>query len=168
MNARVIEPVWLVALVLVLALALLGCGKKEEGTFTSGYNFTLSDLQGEKVSFSDFQGKVIMVNFWAPWCGPCHAETPDLIDLYDQYGSEGLQILGVAISFKGEQSVYDFAERYGVTYPILLGNNDVVKNYGGFRGIPCTFLFSRDGKLYKKYQGMRPRGVFEKDIVELL
>jgi thiol-disulfide isomerase/thioredoxin len=168
MNARTFRPGQLAALLPLVVLAFLACGKGERPSSISQFDFALHDLQGERISYSDFQGQVLMVNFWAPWCGPCRRETPDLIGLYDEYKSQGLQVLGVAVAFRGEQSVRDFAEQVGVTYPILFGNDDLVKAYGGFRGIPTTFLFSRDGELYKKYEGLRPRGIFEKDILELL
>lgn len=168
MNSRVNRSSQILVLLLLIPLAFGGCAKKE-GTYSArDYGFTLPDLQGNDVSFSDFQGQVIMVNFWAPWCGPCRMETPDLMDLYGEYSDKGLQIVGVAVGFRGEQSVYDFVEQFGVSYPILLGNNEVAKKYGGFRGIPATFLFTRDGELYRKYVGMRPRDVFEKDILALL
>jgi peroxiredoxin len=95
-------------------------------------------------------------------------ETPDLVDLFEKYKGRGFQILGVAVSFQGEQSVRDFAAQAGISYPVLLGNEELVKAYGGFRGIPTTFLFARDGSLYRKYEGMRPRSVFEQDIKALL
>ncbi len=157
----------LLALVLVLLLILPGCREKRQVS-TGRYDFTLPDLQGKQVSLSDFQGRVIMVNFWAPWCGPCRRETPDLIALHREYSDDGLQILGVAVAFQGEHSVRDFARQAGVTYPVLFGDADLIKAYGGFRGIPTTFLFSRAGELYRKYEGARPREVFERDLRELL
>jgi cytochrome c biogenesis protein CcmG/thiol:disulfide interchange protein DsbE len=154
---------------LFIALAAWSCGGGEKTPpASSAYDFTLKDLQGREVSFSDYQGQVVMVNFWAPWCGPCRMETPDLIDLSNEYGEQGFQILGVAVSYRGEQSVHDFAGESGIPYPVLLGNDQLVKQYGGFRGIPTTFLFSRKGELYRKYEGMRPRNVFEEDIKDLL
>jgi len=157
------------ALGLLIALVAWSCGGGEKTPPASGaYDFTLKDLNGREVSFSDYQGQVIMVNFWAPWCGPCVRETPDLVDLSQEYGGQGLQILGVAVAYRGEQSVHDFVDEWGVTYPVLFGTDQLVKQYGGFRGIPTTFLFSRDGKLYRKYEGMRPRNVFEEDIKGLL
>jgi thiol-disulfide isomerase/thioredoxin len=168
MNARVIRPSQLVFVFLFILLVSMACGDGKRGSSISQYDFTLFSLQGERIRYSDFQGQVLMVNFWAPWCGPCRKETPDLIDLYDEYKSQGLQVLGVAVAFRGEQSVRDFAEQVGITYPVLFGNDDLVKAYGGFRGIPTTFLFSRNGKLHSKYEGLRPREVFEKNILELL
>jgi len=168
MDTHIIRPRQLTTLLLLIFLALVACGKSNRTISVSQFDFTLLDLQGKRISYSDFQGQVLMVNFWAPWCGPCRRETPDLIDLYDEYKSQGLQILGVAVAFRGEQSVRDFAGQFGITYPILFGNENLVKAYGGFRGIPTTFLFSRDGELYKKYEGLRPREIFEKDIRELL
>lgn len=168
MGLRIARSIRIFTFVLLIGLLLWGCRGKEEAQGSGSYDFTLSDLQGKKVSFSDFQGQVIMVNFWAPWCGPCRMETPDLIDLYEDHKGNGLRILGVAVAFRGEQSVREFAENAGISYPVLLGNNDLVKKYGGFRGIPTTFLFTRDGKLYRKYVGARPRDVFEEDIKALL
>ncbi|MFC1683033.1 TlpA disulfide reductase family protein [Candidatus Zixiibacteriota bacterium] len=169
MNRSGFGLVGIVIVGMFLALILAGCGEEEEKTDSAaGYDFTLSDLGGEQVSFSDFEGQVIMVNFWAPWCGPCRAETPDLIKLSEQYQDRGFQLLGVAVAFKSEQSVHDFAMESGISYPVLLGNNELVKQYGGFRGIPTTFLFSRDGRLHKKFTGMRPREELALDIEELL
>ena len=168
MHAHFAKLVLVFTLILLIGLVSWGCGEKEQASNPQGYNFTLPDLQGQKISFSDFQGRVILVNFWAPWCGPCRMEIPDLIALHEEYKDDGLQILGVAVAFRGEASVRGFAEQASINYPILLGNDEVVKNYGGFRGIPTTFLFARDGKLSQKYVGMRPREVFERDIQALL
>jgi thiol-disulfide isomerase/thioredoxin len=154
---------------LILAALLIGCGGNEKtATPASGYDFSLRDLEGREVKLSNYGGQVVLVNFWAPWCGPCRMETPDLIDLFTEYEGRGFQILAVAVAFRGEQSVHDFAQESGIPYPVLLGHENLVKQYGGFRGIPSTFLFTRDGKLYRKYEGMQPRNVFEKDIKALL
>jgi cytochrome c biogenesis protein CcmG/thiol:disulfide interchange protein DsbE len=169
MHRKILRSLFLIAMSGCLMAAVWSCGGGEKTPSSSGaYDFTLRDLQGREVSFSDYQGQVVMVNFWAPWCGPCRMETPDLIDLSDEYGPRGFQILGVAVAYRGEQSVHDFAEESGISYPVLFGTEQLVKQYGGFRGIPTTFLFSRDGELYRKYEGMRSRDAFEKDIRELL
>ena len=163
---------WLTLSVLSLFIALTNwscrSGEQTPPASAGAYDFTLKDLQGREVSFSDYRGQVVMVNFWAPWCGPCRMETPDLVDLSKDYSKRGLQILGVAVAYRGEQSVHDFAEDSAIPYPVLFGNDQLVKQYGGFRGIPTTFLFSRDGKLYRKYEGMRSRDAFEEDIKALL
>jgi len=159
----------LIAVLILATLIVGGCGGGQKAPPAGGaYDFTLKDLEGREVSFSDYQGQVVMINFWAPWCGPCRMETPDLVDLSEEYVGRGLQILGVAVSYRGEQSVHDFADEWGVSYPVLFGSDQLVRQYGGFRGIPTTFLFSRDGTLYRKYEGMRPRNVFEEDIKALL
>jgi len=169
MYRNIFRSLFLGVLCGLIMAALWSCGGGDKTPPASGtYDFTLKDLQGHEVSFSDYQGQVVMVNFWAPWCGPCQVEMPDLIDLSEEYGEQGFQILGVAVAYRGEQSVHDFADESGIPYPILFGTEQLVKQYGGFRGIPTTFLFSRDGKLYRKYEGMRPRNIFEEDIQELL
>src|SRR5262245_27852736 len=86
-------------------------------------DFELKTLAGRKVKLSDFRGKVVVLNFWATYCGPCRVEMPWLVDLYKQYRSRGLEVVGVSMDDEGAQKqVADFVREIGVPYPILLGN----------------------------------------------
>ncbi len=125
-------------------------------------HFELKDLSGKIVKSSDYKGKVILINFWATWCPPCKREIPDFIELYKKYQKEDFVILGIALD--DLKSVTDFKNSYKINYPVLIGDQDVVRKYGNIRGIPTSFLVGRDGKIKKRYDGFRTRDIFENDI----
>ena len=127
-------------------------------------DFTLTDINGDQLSLSDYSGKVIILNFWATWCGPCKMEIPDFIDLQNKYG-EDLVIIGVSLDQNGPKAVVPFAKKYEINYPVVYGNGQVVQDYGGVRGIPTTFIIDRDLNIQRKYVGYRARSVFESDIL---
>ncbi|MBU1061401.1 MAG: TlpA family protein disulfide reductase [Candidatus Omnitrophica bacterium] len=131
-------------------------------------DFTLFDMEGRQKKLSDFEDKVIILDFWATWCPPCKAEIPHFIALYDEYKDEGLEIIGVVLDKDAENSIGYFAKEYGINYTILLGNRVVTDLYGGIVSIPTTFVIDRDGRIRKRYIGYRDKEVFKKDIKELL
>jgi cytochrome c biogenesis protein CcmG/thiol:disulfide interchange protein DsbE len=128
--------------------------------------FTLTDLNGKPVSLADFRGKVVVLNFWATWCPPCRREIPDFIDLQREYGSRGVQIVGIALD--EPEKVQAFARQNGMNYPVLLGSDEISMKYGGIEGIPTTFIIDKDGKIVNRFEGFRPREVFEAEIKQLL
>ncbi len=128
--------------------------------------FTLADLNGKSVSLSDFHGKVVVLDFWATWCPPCRREIPDFIDLQKEYGPRGVQIVGIALD--EPEKVQAFARQNGMNYPVLLGSDDVSMKYGGIEGIPTTFIIDKSGKIVNRFEGFRPREVFEAEIKQLL
>ncbi len=127
-------------------------------------DFTLTDMDGNQVSLSDFKGKVILLDFWATWCGPCRMEIPSFIELQDKYESD-VVILGVSLDQSGPSVVVPFAEKMGINYPIVYGNGNVVQAYGGVPGIPTTFVIDKDFNIQRKYVGYTDHKVFEKDIL---
>ena len=132
-------------------------------------NFTMKDLDGKDVSLSSFKGKVILLNFWATWCGPCKAEIPGFVELQEQYGKDGLVVVGYSVDDDAPKA-RAFAEQYKMNYPILLGlgREDVQDAYGPIWGIPASFIISRDGRVCQKHLGIAPKAVFEKEIKALL
>jgi cytochrome c biogenesis protein CcmG/thiol:disulfide interchange protein DsbE len=128
--------------------------------------FTLTDLSGKSVSLADFRGKVVILDFWATWCPPCKKEIPDFVDLQKQYGAQGVQIVGIALD--EPYKVSTFAQQIGINYPILLGNAAITAKYGGIDGIPTTFVIDKNGKIVNRFEGFRPRSVFEDVIKKLL
>lgn len=132
-------------------------------------DFTMKDLQGKDVSLSSFKGKVILLNFWATWCGPCKAEIPGFVELQNQYGKDGLVVVGYSVDDEAPKA-QAFATEYKVNYPVLLGlgREDVQDAYGPIWGIPASFVISRDGKVCQKHLGIAPKAVFEKQIKALL
>ncbi len=133
-------------------------------------DFTLTDLNGKSGKLSDYRGKIVILDFWATWCGPCRMLIPHFADLYKRYKGSGLEIVGVAMDQGGAKVVKPFVEKHSMDYPNFIGNNQVAMLYGGLRGIPTTFLITRDGRIYKKYVGVPPNPLvtFENDIKSLL
>ena len=130
-------------------------------------DFSLTSTDGKTIKLSDFRGKVVVVDFWATWCPPCKAEIPDFIKLYSQYKDDGFQMLGISLDQGGLSDVKPFMKNYGINYPIVMGDNQVVAAYGGIRGIPTTFVIDKEGKIRASFEGYRPASVFEKLIQQL-
>jgi cytochrome c biogenesis protein CcmG/thiol:disulfide interchange protein DsbE len=132
-------------------------------------DFTMKDLEGKDVSLSSYKGKVILLNFWATWCGPCKAEIPGFVELQNQYGKDGLVVVGYSVDDEAPKAKA-FASEYKMNYPVLLGlgREDVQDAYGPIWGIPASFIISREGKVCQKHLGIAPKAVFEKEIKALL
>ena len=153
---------------LVLGVLLIGAcsnsGAIEIGK--KAIEFTLNDIEGNKVSLADYSGKVVILDFFADWCPPCRQEVPDFIELEKQYGSQGFSMIGVALVDRNAAKA--FSDKMGINYPILIDDGNVSAVYGPIRSIPTTFVIDKEGKIRKVYIGYRPKDVFEKDIKELL
>ena len=128
-------------------------------------DFSLVALDGKTMRLSDFRGKAVLLNFWATWCGPCKIEMPWLVDLQNQYGAQGLQIVGVAMDDASKEDIAKFASDMGVNYPILIGKEAVGNDYGGVPALPETFVIARDGKIVDKIIGIRGKAEFE-DVIK--
>ncbi len=135
----------------------------QENKPTASPDFTLRDLEDHDVSLSQFKGKVVLVNFWATWCGPCKIEIPWLVELQDKYAARGFTVLGVAMDEEGKSAVAPFVrkERFNVggtsqsmTYPIVLGNDATADKIGGLIGFPTSVLMSKDGRVVKRVDGL--------------
>lgn len=109
-------------------------------------DFVLTDLEGRKVRLSDFKGQVVLLNFWATWCGPCEAEMPAIEDRYTTFKSQGLVVLGVNQDEDAE-TVRAFVDRLGVTFTVVLDPGAVVGELYRARGLPTTFIVDRDGQI---------------------
>jgi cytochrome c biogenesis protein CcmG/thiol:disulfide interchange protein DsbE len=131
-------------------------------------DFSLDTLDGKTMRLSDLRGKAVLLNFWATWCGPCKIEMPWFVDLQNQYGSQGLQIVGVAMDDGSKQDIAKFAQDMGVNYPILIGKESVGDEYGGVPALPESFLIARDGKIVDKIVGLRGKSEIEHSIKKAL
>jgi thiol-disulfide isomerase/thioredoxin len=134
----------------------------------ANFDFTMKDLDGKQVSLSTYKGKVVLLNFWATWCGPCKAEIPGFVEIQEKYKDQ-LVIVGFSVDDSAEKA-REYATQYKMNYPILLGEGreDVQDAYGPIWGIPASFIISKDGKVCRKHLGIAPKAVFEKEVVALM
>jgi thiol-disulfide isomerase/thioredoxin len=135
----------------------------QENKPTASPDFTLKDVEDHDVSLSQFKGKVVLVNFWATWCGPCRIEIPWLIELQEKYAARGFTVLGVAMDEEGKSAVVPFVQkerfkvsgmRQAMNYPIVLGNDATADKFGGLVGFPTSVLISKDGHVVKRVDGL--------------
>lgn len=142
----------LIPLVLVLfvyAKAEISGNSGEE--YPQAPEFTLEDLKGSKISLSNLSGKVVLLNVWATWCGPCKREIPDFIEAYEQYKDKGLEIIGISVDRISQSKVLQFTEKYKINYPVAMTTSKLTKDYGPFPAIPVTIIIDRNGKIrYRK------------------
>lgn len=169
-------------LVAVLALIVVGAGvtflfypggaRQEAGTTMDrpmAPDFTLPALRGpDTVSLSAYKGNVVLVNFWATWCPPCKEEIPAFLQVRNSLHAEGFEILGISLDEGGPSVVLPFAQEYGITYPLVMGNQALTQSYGGIRGIPTSFLVDREGRIVEKYIGPIDAQTLTEDVRALL
>ena len=130
--------------------------------------WSLVNLEGKPVTSESLKGKVVIVDFWATWCGPCRASIPHLVALQNTYKAKGFEVVGVSLDQQGPAVVEAFVNKYEIPYTIVMGNQKVVDSFGGVRGIPTAFIISQDGKIYRKIVGLVAKEQYEKDVKALL
>jgi len=130
-------------------------------------SFTVRDLSGRETSLSSYRGKVVLLNFWATWCEPCRKEIPRFIEFQKQYGSQGLQVLGVSLD-DDAKPVREFRDQFNVNYPIAMGDAKLAESYGGVLGLPITFIIDPQGRIAAKHVGAVDLSIVEQEIQRLL
>lgn len=131
-------------------------------------DFTMQLMSGESFQLSAQKGKVVLMNIWATWCAPCHDETPDFVDLYEQYRDQGLVVLGVSIDEQGRSVVKPFMEKYNVTYPMVIDDGTIMEKYGPTMGIPTSYIIDKQGNLEYFSVGALTKKELEPRLKELL
>lgn len=131
--------------------------------------FTLTELDGKKVSLSDFKGKPVVVNLWATWCGPCKIEMPWFEEFTKKYAAQGFEVLGVADDTDaGKDKIAETAKKLGVTYPILLADNTMEKAYGNPEVLPMSFYIDKTGKVTEVTAGLGSKDEMEAKVKETI
>ena len=131
-------------------------------------DFTLKDASGKPVRLSDYRGKVVILDFWATWCGPCAMEIPWFMDLQRREKDHGLAVLGVSMDDDGWDAVKPFVAKLGMNYRILMGNDETAQLYGGIDALPTTFLIDRQGRIAAIHIGLADRRDIEDGVERLL
>lgn len=129
--------------------------------------FTLASTEFEEVSLSDYEGKIVLLDFWATWCKPCEEEIPIFVELYDRYRAQGFEMLGISLDEEGLEVVKPFIERLGVNYTILLAEPGIVEEYK-LTAIPSAYLINRVGRVVQVFDGAQgEKAIYEKALQEL-
>ncbi len=130
-------------------------------------DFSLTDLWGNKLDLASYQGKVVLLNFWATWCGPCRTEIPLFIDLQNKYRNSGLQIIGISLD-DDDEAVRAYYRQFRMNYPVAVGDASLAERYGGILGLPVSFIIGCDGRIHSRHDGKTDVSVIEREIVPLL
>ena len=132
-------------------------------------DFTLKDMNGRDVTLSDQLGNVILLDFWATWCGPCRIEIPGFIEMYEKYKTRGFSVLGISIDDPVD-ALQIYANELEMNYPVLVGDGreDVKEAFGPLFGYPTTFIIDRNGTICHQHTGFADRDQFEREINSLL
>jgi len=131
--------------------------------------FTLTDSSGAQVKLSDYKGKVVLLNFWATWCGPCALEIPWFMEFEQQYKSKGFEVLGVSMDDDGWKAVKPYIAEHKLNYRVLLGNDSVSQLYGGLDALPTTYIIDRDGKVaFPAHVGLINKSEYVQEVESLL
>lgn len=169
-----------VATAAVLAVTLAGCAsqtqkdatvvtsQKPPGKRNLAPDFALKDADGKVVKLSDYKGKVVLLNFWATWCGPCKIEIPWFIEFQKTYKDRGFTVIGIAVDDEGWEIVKPYLATKQVNYPVVVGDEMVNTKYGGVEALPTTFVIDKDGKIANTHVGLVSRKEYESDIEQLL
>ena len=154
----------------LMAFLSVSCGQNRQSSpgVTAAPNFVLKKADGTAVELKSLKGKVVVVNFWATWCGPCKAEIPAMMNVYEKYHGKGLEIVGIALDNGGWSDVGPYVAKVKINYPIVLGDEEVVKLYGEIDAIPTTVIVDRKGNIVARHVGMMSQGQFEAQERDLL
>ncbi len=128
---------------------------------------SVKGMDGKDVSLTAMRGKVVLLNFWATWCGPCRMEVPDLVELQKKY-PERLQVIGVVVDDEDQEAVRSFAKRYSMNYPIAMATNEMRFRFGGVPALPTTFVIDTQGRVVQKHVGLLDPMLYETEVRALL
>ena len=174
---RVISRFIAAASVLCAALSISSCQNfsptvkaavKAEKERKPAPDFALKDADGKTVKLSDYRGKVVLLNFWATWCGPCKIEIPWFMDFEQTYKDKNFAVLGISLDEDGWDAVKPYIEQKKINYRVVIGTEQVAQLYGEVDSLPTTFMIDREGRVAAVHVGLVNKSDYQHDIVDLL
>jgi len=129
--------------------------------------FQLNDLNGKPVSLAEAKGKIVLLNFWATWCGPCRAEIPDLVDLQKRYADK-FEIIALATDEDDPDEVRRFVLQSGINYRVAMSSDAVRRDYGGIAALPTSFVIDPQGRIVQKHVGLNDPSIYELEVRAML
>ena len=167
-NHRWNEILWMSLVGLSLCLSLMSSKASEVQTQIGkkAPTWELVGLDGKSVSSSKYEGKIVILNFWATWCPPCREEIPDFMKLHDDYKDKDVVVLGISLD-SGLGPVKRFVRTQKLNYPVLMGNGKLVDELGNFSAIPQTFIIDGEGRIHTQFQGLVKFEALEKKLKTL-
>jgi thiol-disulfide isomerase/thioredoxin len=129
--------------------------------------FQLNDLEGKPLSLAEAKGKIVLLNFWATWCGPCRAEIADLVDLQKRYADK-LEIIALATDEDDADEVRRFVLKSGINYRVAMISDEVRRDYGGIAALPTSFVIDAEGRIVQKHVGLNDPTIYELEVKAML
>ena len=166
---------WLLALLLLFVAPSLSFAQQDQDNEAvirfvrnpdPAPDFKLTALDGKPITLAALQGKVVLLNFWATWCGPCRAEIPDLVALQERYDGR-LQIIGLNVDDE-EADIQQYVKETKINYPVAMTSNEVRRQFGGIPALPTSFVLDTEGRVVQKHVGLWNPAVYETEIRALL
>jgi len=154
------------AFILVTAFLIFAGASILRSADEAAPDFSLTDLKGHEISLTDLKGKVVFLNFWATWCGPCRHEIPDFIAFYDEYEKKGAAIVGLSVDQSADK-VKQFVSENKINYPVAMVTSQIMDNYRPGRFIPTTIIISPSGKIVDKKVGTMDKETLKNYFEEL-
>jgi thiol-disulfide isomerase/thioredoxin len=149
------------------SLLLSGCEEKRPITGKVP-TVALKSYSGETFTLAGDDKEVTLLVFWATWCQPCLMEMPTLVKLHDKYRGRNFRVVSINVDDPEGQKVKSIARDYGINYPVLVGNEEIMKQFGGIVALPTSFLIGRDGRIREKLQGLYPEEHLEQLVLQVL
>lgn len=173
-------PSRLPAALLAACLLLAGCasivsrgeppprGARDASSRKPAPDFELKDMNGKTIRLSAYRGQVVLLNFWATWCGPCKIEIPWFIEFQRTYKDRGFTVIGVSVDEDGWEAVRPFLASRKVNYPVVVSTLEVEQKFGGVEALPISFLIDREGRIASTHVGLVTKKTYEDEIRRLL
>src|SRR5665811_2003464 len=160
-----------------LGLLLASCSKpsnapavnlKSETQRKQAPNFSLKDANGNPVNLSDYRGKVVLVNFWATWCGPCEIEIPWFVEFEQKYRDQGFAVLGLSMDDDGWKAVRPYIASHKINYRVMIASEVVSQQFGDIEALPTSFVLDRQGRIATNHVGLVDKRDYQNEILKLL